>query len=335
MHKQRIFTTKLREKNPKLHHSLPHTKIKDRSAPLSDSSSAMTGQATSNGRVVQLLPLSLQRTDRLDMFAKLAQTHGNRAMQNLQVCQPTAGVNPTAAALVQRKEQNEKPSVIGYVGLNPQARKEANALKNATPDEVIISLDDPKAQKRLKTDEGIESFVVGTLGITLEENVKQYNDAINCLKQSDPRFREQMAEMMEMFHGAELGQYRLERLVLSGHHSGGTLWRGRPPDIFQKEAILSLRKDLNNLVKVFPEAREQVEDVMFSACNTEAQIDLCKELFPNLRSVWAYSGASPSIAQGSDRHITKWERKTRDGRLPGQKDETGHILIWTKESMED
>jgi len=222
--------------------------------------------------------------------------------------------------------------VIGYVGLNPLAGKEANALKNATPDKVIISLDDPKAQERLKTDEGIESFVTGTLGITLEENAKQYSDAINCLKQSDPRFREQLAKLMEMFHGAELGQYRLERLVLSGHHSGGTLWRGRPPDIFQTEAILSLRKDLTNLVKIFPEARNQVEDVMFSACNTDSQRQLCKELFPNLRSIWAYAGSSPSIAQGSDRDITKWERKTRGEHVPGKKAETGHVLIWTKAS---
>lgn len=295
MSKQSAFATKLRKENSKARRALRPTEERKRT--VADASLS---------------------ADRVAMFTELAQTHGNRIMQQ-----------------VQRSRHDEPPAVIGYVGLNPQASKEARALKKAAHDRVIVSLDNSKRQELLKTAEGIDEFVVNSLGISPEENAQQYNDAIHCLEQCDPRFRDQMADMMEMFHGAEEGKYRLERLVLSGHHSGGTLWRGRPPDIFQTEAILSLRKDLTNLVKIFPEARAQVEDVMFSACNTEGQIKLCQELFPKLRSVWAYSGASPSIAQGSDRHITKWEKKTRSTHIPGKKDKTGHVLIWTKESTGD
>ena len=63
-----------------------------------------------------------------------------------------------------------------------------------------------------------------------------------------------------MFNGAEKGEYKLERLVMSGHSNGVELWgdkegKGNPGKFM-------VEKDFTNLVKAFPKAASQVEDVM-------------------------------------------------------------------------
>jgi hypothetical protein len=135
-----------------------------------------------------------------------------------------------------------------------------------------------------------------------------------------------------MFRRAELGRYTLERLVLSGHHAGGMMWGDR-----RGAGELIPTRDLRNVAAAFPVAAAQVKDIMFSACNSTAYIELCAEIFPSLESVWVYEGTSPSVATGSARHITRWERETRgDGlpeggeRVPTRRDGAGHVAVWTR-----
>lgn len=60
------------------------------------------------------------------------QSHvGNEAVQRLL----KNGLTPS----IQRKEDKKPPAAIGYVGLNPAAEKEANALKRGARDQVIVS----------------------------------------------------------------------------------------------------------------------------------------------------------------------------------------------------
>jgi hypothetical protein len=234
-----------------------------------------------------------------------------------------------ADALAQRAPtQAEPPTAVGYMGLNPKAYKEAQALKRYTKDESIISLDNPDAQAGLDTDGERAAFILHTLKIS-PLSFFGFLTAWICLEQCDGDFREQMADMMLMFRNAELGKYRLERLILSGHHSGGEMWGDsndqHSPGYFMPE------RDLTNLARAFPNAAAQVKDVMFSACNSTEQVELCKRVFPNLQSVWVYAGYSPNVDQGSARHIVHWEKKTRGDRQPVKKDKIGNTAIWTKD----
>lgn len=232
--------------------------------------------------------------------------------------------NTQVRHLLQREEAK---TAIGYMGLNPKAYKELNALKRYSKDIVIGSLDNAQEEKKYKTTEDIVAFVYRGLGISPLDFLTFFN-AMECMLACDEAFREQMADMLRMFHGAENGKYKLERLVLSGHHTGGEMW-GEKAD----ETVLSKfepERDLTNLAKAFPKAAAQVEDVMFSACHSKELIELCKRLFPNLQSVWAYEGFSPSIDQGSARHIKKWEKTTRMDSLPAKKDELGNTMVWSR-----
>ena len=230
---------------------------------------------------------------------------------------------------LQRQDDKKPPAAIGYVGLNPAAEKEARALKRGARDQVIVSLDDLKDQAALQTTEGKIDFVRLHLGIDWLTDFAKFFKALNCLVNCDPAFSDQMADMMTMFASAENGKYQLERLVLSGHHAGGEMW-GDETDKHEPGAVL-LERDLPNLVAAFPDAAAHVEDLMFSACNTKEQVDLCTKLFPNLKSVWVYEGYSPTIKQGSAQHITQWERKTRGDHLPRRRDKVGNAEIWTSE----
>ena len=244
----------------------------------------------------------------------------NLTMHSLQ---QTVG-NERVSQLIQREEVK---SAIGYMGLNPKAYEELNALKRYSKDMVIGSLDDSVKEKQYQTTEDIIVFVYRGLAIS-PFNTTKFVNALLCLFACDTAFREQMADMMQMFHAAELGQFKLERLVLSGHHSGGEMWGETADDELLSSFVPE--RDLTNLAKTFPKAAAQIQDVMFSACNTKEQVELCRRLFPNLQSVWAYEGFSPRIDQGSARHIKKWEKTTRDEHVPAKKDEMGNTLVWSR-----
>ena len=233
--------------------------------------------------------------------------------------------NAQVGQLIQREEIK---SAIGYMGLNPKAYRELNALKRYSKDIVLGSLDDSLQEKNYQTTEDVIAFVYRGLGIS-PFDIVTFFDAIECMLACDVAFREQMADMMRMFQAAQAGQFKLERLVLSGHHSGGEMWGETADD--ERLSSFVPERDLANLAKTFPKAAAQIQDVMFSACNTREQVALCQRLFPNLQSVWAYEGFSPSIDQGSARHIKKWEKTTREEDVPAKKDEMGNTLVWSRE----
>lgn len=231
--------------------------------------------------------------------------------------------------LAQREaDKDEPPAAVGYVGLNLKAYKEARALERISPDLIISSLDNPQAQAALDTPQEWVDFIYGPLDISPLAFNRFFN-AYLCLAQCDADFREQMGDMMRMFRDAEVGQYRLERLVLSGHHASGEMW-GKPEGQNSPGSMM-LERDLTNLSNAFPQAAAQVKDIMFSACNSKGQVEMVRRVFPNLRSAWVYGGYSPDIKQRSAEHIKKWERKTRGEKVPRKRDKVGNTAIWTSD----
>jgi hypothetical protein len=61
---------------------------------------------------------------------------------------------------------------------------------------------------------------------------------------------------------------------------------------------------------IFPTALAQIEHFMVSGCNS-AGLDDYFELFPGLKTAWAYDGYSPATGNGAKIHLSRWEKSTR------------------------
>ncbi len=118
----------------------------------------------------------------------------------------------------------------------------------------------------------------------------------------------------------------LKRLVLSAHHCPwmvngevGVLWGDNGfGGNHTFERGLKVMQDLWSLGTIFTSASEQVEDLMFSACHTgystkHVLVPQLVDVFPSLRTVWAYESLSPSNPK-SDEAICSWERASREPR---------------------
>jgi hypothetical protein len=122
--------------------------------------------------------------------------------------------------------------------------------------------------------------------------------------------RDEMAGFVQTLQQVEQGETRMDRLVISGHSFGDSVFSDSTGNDMSFE-------QLGQLMQHFPEAQGGVEDLMLSACHTlEKKFgtdggEQYQEIFPELSTAWAYNGFSPSFEQGSPRHIRNWERASR------------------------
>jgi hypothetical protein len=260
----------------------------------------------------------------------LRSPHGPRDLLGLQ---RTLG-NRAVRRIIQRDDGSpakEPPSKTLYLGMNPGSRGEAKALRGMLKDRMTAALNDPTLEKTLQTEEGMAKWLASELP-TLLASPLQLFFAYTTLLNTQPAARDQMAQVIKMFHAAERGDFRLERIVLSGHSNGVELW-GDAEKNFDPGKFL-LDEDLSRLTATFRKAAGQVEDVMFSACYTVSSVELVVRLFPNVRTVWAYAGASPAAGAGAEQHIAKWEKETRGDRTLDARDGVGKSALWTREAAE-
>ena len=87
-----------------------------------------------------------------------------------------------------REEETIPPSVTGYVGLNPLAHLEVQALNRYAEGDVLASLDNPAAEKSLDTLEERVVFVYTKLGVS-PLNFMTFLSALTCLESCDTSFR--------------------------------------------------------------------------------------------------------------------------------------------------
>jgi hypothetical protein len=271
-------------------------------------------------------PSVAQRASRVLELQRLA---GNRAVSG-------------AIATAQREEDPDAPAggtgaakpppehVTGYLGLNPLAGREAKRLRKESRQDVLVSLNDPAAEKVLAETPEIFDFVDGELGIGLDD-FDRWDKATTLLMEADPKLRDQLADLMRWFNRSERGEIVLERLVLSGHSNGVELWGDAPADAESKPGTMVIDRDLKRLTDVFPSATAQVQDVMFSACFSINAVELVIRMFPNLRTCWSYSKFSPDIAGGSGWHIATWAAATEGEGSLEKGDRRGSSALWTRE----
>lgn len=203
---------------------------------------------------------------------------------------------------------------ILLVGMNAHAKDEAAALRNRGQNVTFIgdSFSDDQLRVReggqtrthdLRTDEGINAFVL-SLGLPGEQS-RKVADAIRSVGADG---RDEFAGLAREFARAEKGGTIPSRLVLSGHNVGSGIY-GDDNGQIRWESMAKL-------TDAMPAAARQVEDLHVAACYSGGQpaIERYRAMFPNAKTIWAYSGSAPGTWSGAMPHQSRWETATRGTR---------------------
>jgi len=207
-------------------------------------------------------------------------------------------------------ENHVKSDNLLYVGLNPSSKNlEHNKLAGQGAKVTAVKGESKQGHTKvdgqstdLGTDDGIKAFVASLKG-GIDEGRRAM--LTSWLRSADYMATDEIAQLARELHKAECGQAIFTRVVLSGHSGGWSFWGDDNGEIrFQDLAIIS---------KIFPKATGCVQDLCLSACNTgqSQKLGQYKAIFPNVKSIWAYVGYSPSAATGALTHIGNWEQATR------------------------
>jgi hypothetical protein len=212
------------------------------------------------------------------------------------------------------REFNPNKTAIVHVGLNKYAHDEAAHLNRLNRDgggalsarqrgeeQDVVHRGGTKYD--LTTEEGAARYVA-TLGLPDQMAV----DAAEFLVNGPGEARDELAQLVRIYSEAEMGERRIDRMVLSGHSVGSQIWGDDNGNIsFDTFTELS---------KIFPNAAKQVQHLMLSACYSggEAKMSQYFEMYPELQSIMAYHGSSPGTWSGAMDHMTGWENATEPGK---------------------
>ncbi|MBL8911375.1 MAG: LysM peptidoglycan-binding domain-containing protein [Archangium sp.] len=227
---------------------------------------------------------------------------------------------------------------VVLVGMNESSAHEAAHLKgrgvNVThvkDGAVNDSITTRDAQGRtathdLTTPEGSKSFAL-TLGLPAEQTQK----IADIIQSSGADSRDELAQLAQVWAGAERGGQIPSRMVLSGHNVGSGTWGDHNG---------MLRFDtLGKLAEAMPKAARSVEDLHLSACYSggEPLMEKYRAMFPNAKTVWAYTGSAPGSYSGATAHLSRWDTATR-GTKEGLTRELAagtrkgeNVAVWSKE----
>lgn len=207
-------------------------------------------------------------------------------------------------------ENNVKSDKILYLGMNPSSKDlEHSKLTGQGADVTAIKGDRKQGNAKvdgkdtdLGTEEGVQKFVGSLLG-GIDKGRRDM--LVTFIKNADFAAKDELAQLAKALNDAEAGRTIFTRAVLSGHSGGWSFWgddNGYIP--FDELAVVH---------KIFPKATGCVQDLMMSACNTGQgqKLDQYRAIFPNVKSIWAYVGYSPSAATGALTHMGSWEQATR------------------------
>lgn len=234
-----------------------------------------------------------------------------------------------------------------YLGINPTSRPvEQQTMRNTGADTSFAAgrRDQDTAvvggsAVDLQTEEGLDAYVAqfDRVDAARRAAIRSF------MEQGHGGARDELAQFVRFFYEAEIGQRLIKRVVLSGHSGGYSI-------VGEADNASSISfSHLQSLPTLFPRATGQVEDLMLSACNTgqTGKLQQYTAMFPNLRSIWAYVGYSPSGATagaGANRHMKAWEGATRGAvdhdDLDAARERIGrggdkndkNVAIWTRDS---
>jgi len=205
-----------------------------------------------------------------------------------------------------RRMSVAKRDAILFIGLNPQARLEAGELRQSGRKVVFIG--NSKSADRIEI--GGRSFDLATadgrralLG-TLKLSSFQQNVVTSVLTDATTNSRDELGKLALTWASTERGHAIPNRMVISAHHAGTNEFWG------YNNGIISFAQ-IKNLASAFPRAAAAIEHLHFSACYSALKMMIWPQAFPNLMTMWAYSGSAPGSLSGAGVHLRMWERATR------------------------
>jgi len=216
--------------------------------------------------------------------------------------------NPTG-----QRELNPNKNGIVFMGLNEFAHDESRALNryNRGAGGAISALPQQKQDhiKRggvefdLRTEAGAASYVA-TLGLPDQLAIQ----VAEFLFGAGNEARDELAQFVRILSEAEMGERKIDRMVLSGHSVGSQIWGDHNGTV--------KFTDLDKLIELFPKAMGQVQHLFMSACYSggERGMQTYQGMFENIQSVWAYHDSSPGTWSGAMGHMERWETATESGK---------------------
>ncbi len=246
---------------------------------------------------------------------------------------PTEGTTPAAAGWAPRTNND-----VLMVGVNEGATHEASALrsrgvnvtlvKDAAVNDQITTRDASGHTQthKLDTPEGARSFAL-TLGLPAEQTAK----IAELIHGAGHDIRDELAQLTQVWAQAERGSQMPSRMVLSGHSTGRSVWG---------DGNGSLEfGTLAKLAEAMPKAARSVQDLHLSACYSGGQglMEQYRSIFPNAKTIWAYTGSAPGAHSGATAHQSRWESATRgdaaslDRAIAERTRKGENVAVWSAE----
>ncbi|MBE2248701.1 MAG: LysM peptidoglycan-binding domain-containing protein [Myxococcus sp.] len=221
---------------------------------------------------------------------------------------PSQPTQPTAPQGWAPRSNND----IMVVGMNATAQHEVDQLrargqnvtfvKDAKENDKITTRDatGTSVTHDLASEAGAKSFAL-TLGLPAEQTAK----IAAAIQGAGSDARDELAQVAQVWAKAEQGGQIPSRLVLSGHNVGSGVWG-------DDNGRLSF-DSLGKLAEAMPRAARSVEDLHLSACYSGGQpaMEKYRAMFPNAKTIWAYTGSAPGSYSGATGHQGRWESATR------------------------
>ncbi len=242
-------------------------------------------------------------------------------------------------------EAMDKPRAPGsdlvYLGLNDPSRAaeiaalpEGATIVDGSKKQGTVMSADGKRELDLTKEADVQQFLseagVGAQrknadgGVETEEQAKERMRALEAVflgqEKNGKRVtsgmsvsaRDEMAELIQTMQKVENGELDMKRLIISGHHYIGE------QGIHGPSGGMTFA-NLSAVMQHFTGARDGVDDLMLSACNTvngnQAHDATYKKLFPGLETAWGYNGIAPAPGEdkknSSPAHIAAWEAASR------------------------
>jgi hypothetical protein len=223
---------------------------------------------------------------------------------------------------------------ILFFGLNPTATYERDELAKRLGADAVTLVAPGKVQGEARV--GGQRFDLAraedrlALGRALGIDAARTTRLAAALEGADPAARDELASLAQRLLELEGGRVASDRLVISGHNAGNGPWGDHNGSVSWDT--------LAEVVAIFPGAAARVQDLHVAACYSgdDAQVQRYRDMFPNLKTVWAYEATAPGAASGAVAHLLRWERATRGDQEALTRDAARgtrkgeNVAVWTR-----
>lgn len=221
-------------------------------------------------------------------------------------------------------------NAVLFIGLNPDSVAEVRELQNhcqvifignaRRADEIVIGGHKYDLAKPSGRKAALAKILLSKLQLDIVNSV---------LEDAYQNSRDELGKLAVAWARYEQGRSFPTRMVISAHHAGSLEFWGHDNGTISYD-------QLKRLAEAFPKAAAAVRHMHFSACYSGDKMMRWPGVFPNLMSMWAYSGSAPGSFSGAVLHLRIWERRTRDNSAGAHRSEASktrkgdNVTVWSR-----